>query len=102
MSLTDSSGTSYQWHTPAGVICQGNSLGPTECNHGDVRLVNGSRETEGRVEACAAGHWAVVCDGGWPGSWDIGKTRLLCKQLGLPTESKHNIHIIICMTYHEK
>ena len=68
-------------------------MAPTECNHGDVRLVNGLRETEGRVEVCAVGHWAIACDGGW----DISKTRLICKQLGFPTESKHIICMYVCM-----
>lgn len=93
-TISLSSYTSYQSNTPAGVICQGNTLSSTECNRGDVRLVSGSGETEGRVEVCAYGYWAIVCDGHWPNAWDIGKTRLLCKQLGLPTESKHPWHTL--------
>ena len=85
------SGTSYQTHTPAGVICQGiNTLAPTECNLGDIRLVNGLREMEGRVEVCAFGYWAIVCDG----NWNIAATRLSCKQLGLPNESMPHIIIL--------
>ena len=56
---------------------------PAECNHGDVRLVNGLRGTEGRVEVCAYGYWAIPCDS----NWNIATTHLVCKQLGLPTES---------------
>ena len=86
LTVSLSSGTSYQTYTPAGVICQGiNTLRPTECSHGDVRLVNGSREKEGRVEVCAYGYWAIACDG----NWNSAATRLVCKQLGLPTEGMH-------------
>lgn len=86
ISLT--SGTSYQNYRTAGVICQGNTTAPTQCEHGDVRLAGGLKQTEGRVEICAYGYWAIVCDGDW--RWNIGETRLVCKQLGLPTKSKHN------------
>ena len=68
------------------MICQGNTVSLTECNHGDARLVNGPRETEGRVEVCANGQWATVCDGNSIYAWDASKTQLICKQLGLPTE----------------
>ena len=91
--MSVSSGTSYQWpwYNPAGVICQGiNGSRPTECNRGDVRLVNGHSETEGRVEACAYGYWAMACDS----NWNIGATRLVCKQLGFPMESMY-IHVNI-------
>ena len=86
-SISLSSGASYQTYTAAGVICQGHTSALTECSLGDVRLVNGSRETEGRVEVCVSGYWAIACDD-WSSyySWDISKTQLICKQLGLPAE----------------
>lgn len=65
-----------------GVMCQGDTSRPTECRHGDVRLVNGSRKTEGRLEICAYGYWAVACNR-FP-SADL--SALACKQLGLPAE----------------
>lgn len=83
-----SHGARYQTYTQIGVICQGiNTSRPTECNNGDVRLVNGHNEAEGRVEVCAYGYWAIVCDGDWPYTWDNYETRLLCQQLELPTGS---------------
>ena len=93
-----SSGANYQTYVPAGVICQGNTSAPTECNHSDVWLVNGLTETEGRVEVCAYGYWALVC--GIRGNRNVA-TRLICKQLGLPTEGSSMIcvHTVLYMTF---
>ena len=82
---------------PAGVICQGNTSAPTECNHSDVRLVNGLTETEGRVEVCAYGYWALVCDISSNQNVATLTSHLICKQLGLPTEgSSMCAHCSIC------
>lgn len=79
-------GTSYQSRSTASVICQGNTSQPTECEHGDVHLVGGETEMEGRVEFCAYGYWAVACDN----YWDKDETNAVCKQLGFPTDGEHN------------
>jgi len=66
----------------ASVICQ--SLPATtqpECLSGDLRLVGGERETEGRVEICVEGFWGSVCDNGW----GTEETFVVCKQLGMKT-----------------
>ena len=47
-----------------------------------VQLVGGSSPNEGRVEVCYAGVWSTVCDDGW----DKNEARVVCRQLGLPTE----------------
>ena len=77
-----SSGTSYQSRPTVSVICQGDASKPTECEHGDVRLVGGPTEMEGRVEFCSYGYWAAVCDY----YWDKDETNAVCKQLGFPTD----------------
>ena len=48
------------------------------CNYGDVRLVDGSHQYEGRVEVCIANQWGTVCSN----SWDSTDATVVCKDLG--------------------
>ena len=47
-----------------------------DCIHGDLRLVGGESESEGRVEVCYKGGWYSVC-----GTEDE-EASVMCKQLG--------------------
>ena len=51
---------------------------PSNCTHGEIRLVEGATTNQGRVEICINSVWGTVCDDGW-GRLDAN---VVCKQLG--------------------
>ncbi len=60
-----------------GVDCQIRN-DSTLCSTGDVRLVEGAVESEGRVEICESNRWGTVCDD----DWDQNEALVVCRQLG--------------------
>ena len=53
-------------------------LASGDCNEGEVRLVNGTLEREGRLEVCSGGVWGTVCASGFTKL----SAYVACKQLG--------------------
>lgn len=65
---------------PNYVICS--YLAAQSCNHGDLRLIGGPVNSEGRVEICISGLWGRVCHN----SWDSRDARVVCRHLGFPVD----------------
>lgn len=67
------------------ILCIYNNIVSAECNHGAVRLVNGSLASEGRVEVCVNSVWGTVCDAM---GWGREDAEVICRQLGYTPEGK--------------
>lgn len=60
----------------AGVRCSSEKA--ANCSNGDVRLVGGHDNHEGRVEVCYNRKWGMVCQK----NWDYRDASVVCYQLG--------------------
>ena len=60
-----------------------------QCSRGEIRLVNGngSREVEGRVEACVDNNWGKICADRF---WGNADAQVFCKILGYTPEGSYS------------
>ena len=61
-----------------------NAVTPIECDENDIRILDGTREWNGRLEVCLGGHWGGVCEDEFE---DIDAA-VACRNLGYLYESE--------------
>lgn len=59
---------------------------PGTCTDGQIRIVNGTIQQEGRAEVCFNGVWGSICQGSWNGI----DAYVFCKELGYKGPSNNN------------
>ena len=54
-----------------------------DCEDGDIRLVNGDTQYEGRLEICINNAWGTICRSNtWYNRWTTIDSNVACRQLG--------------------
>ena len=56
------------------------------CSQGQLRLIGGSSDNEGRVEICYENRWGTICDNGWSNE----DAKVVCRQLGFQTVGEYS------------
>jgi deleted-in-malignant-brain-tumors protein 1 len=83
----------------------------SNCSDGDVRLVDGSADYEGRVEVCINRVWGTVCSTTYRYTyypyWDISDAKVVCRQLGhqelgimVISVVRYIVHVVNCILPH--
>ena len=58
------------------------SVNHPNCEHGSLRLMDGTSELEGRVEVCIGGRWGTICND----NWDDTDAAVVCRQQGYSSQ----------------
>ena len=67
----------------------------TNCSNGDIRLVGGADELEGRVEVCYDNRWGTVCSN----YWDTTDANVACGQLGFSNKGNQKVDTGVYILY---
>lgn len=67
------------------------------CTNGDLFLIDGWSEIEGRLEICYNNQWGTVCDD----HWTHGSTEVACRQLGIQ-DTTYGMHAYVLMQFEYK
>ena len=62
-----------------------------QCNENSVQLIGELSQTEGVVAICCGGYWGKVCRSDFFFSTEIEVATVVCRQLGLSTNSKQTM-----------
>ena len=65
--------------------------------NGDLRLVGGANNWEGRVEIFWKGDWGAISDS----LWSTADANVVCRQL-LHSPESGNYHFVYCTDFYEK
>ena len=72
------------------------------CTGGDLRLVGGTNEYEGRVEICVNRVWGTICysSSRYSNYWGVSDGAVVCRQLGHQDKGTTiHVHVYIAQ-YH--
>ncbi len=57
------------------------------CMETELRLVGGTRSSEGRIEICRLEAWSTICDN----LWSPEEAQVACRQLGYSRYSEYGV-----------
>lgn len=72
----------------------------SNCSNGDIQLVGGTADNEGRVEVCINQVWGTVCysDRYYSNFWDVFDGTVVCRQLGFQELGKNSKTVMMLLT----
>ena len=81
------------YNLPGLALCIAGYIEPVDCVSGDIRLINGTSKSQGRLEVCIGNVWGTVCGR----SWDTYDSQVVCKQLGYQRLGIQHFFILVLL-----